>query len=369
MYMLTARCLQEIKNRKNQVVSYIIYDNTGYMTRVEPEKLKEAMISNKVHIENLVLTQNNEIIKNNNLKPKQIPAKSNKLSIHSPEVQDLLNKARFLGALKEVNNKYTKRRYYIISESEYNHLVIIPDEAKHINSCTKPDPNIRGPEGCIKGNIKVIGGSGLESGQDMFGCGQCIDTLDLSCLDTSNMKNMKHMFGGCSAKNIILSNFDTSKVTNMESMFFMCNTPLLDISSFDTSKVTSMESMFESCSAKYINTLSFDVSNVDNMSRMFDLCQVKFLDLSSFETNKLMYTRYMFFGCEAQYINMDSFKTRLIHNAERMFQNSQVQYLDLSSFELVNCRLKESLFKDCTAASLKATDQILLKAFRRRHAV
>ena len=369
MCMLTARCLQEIKNRKNQVVSYIIYDNTGYMTRVEPEKLKKAMLSNKIQIENLVLTQNNEIIKNNNLKPKPIPAKSNKLTIHSAEVHDLLNKARFLGALKEINDKYNKRRYYIISESEYNHLIIIPDETKHINSCTKPDPYIRGPEGCIKGNIKVIGGSGLESGEDMFSCGLCIDTLDLSCLDTSNMKTMKQMFGGSSIKNIILSNFDTSKVTDMESMFFMCDTPLLDLSSFDTSKVTSMTSMFERCSAKYINTLYFDTSNVYYMTRMFDLCQVKFLDLSSFETNKLKSTKYMFFGCSAQYINMDSFKTGLICTADRMFQNSQVQYLDLSSFELVNCERRESLFKDCAAASLKATDQILLKAFRRRHAI
>ena len=66
---------------------------------------------------------------------------------------------------------------------------------------------------------------------------------------------------------------------------------------------------------------------------------------------------------------MDSFKTGLICTADRMFQNSQVQYLDLSSFELVNCERRESLFKDCAAASLKATDQILLKAFRRRHAI
>ena len=47
-----------------------------------------------------------------------------------------------------------------------------------------------------------------------------LKNLDLSYLNTQNVKNMSHMFNGCiSLKNINLSNFNTQNVIVMNCMF------------------------------------------------------------------------------------------------------------------------------------------------------
>lgn len=71
-------------------------------------------------------------------------------------------------------------------------------------------------------------------------------SLDVSMLDTSEVKNMAYMFYNCMAlTSLDLSSFDTSKVQNMSSMFAYCAAlKTLDISSFDMSNVIFYDKMF-----------------------------------------------------------------------------------------------------------------------------
>jgi surface protein len=71
--------------------------------------------------------------------------------------------------------------------------------------------------------------------------------LDVSGIDTSNVKNMRRMFYNCSKLSILdVSNFNTSKVTDMSGMFYGCsNLTSLDLSSFDTSNIADISEMFE----------------------------------------------------------------------------------------------------------------------------
>lgn len=75
------------------------------------------------------------------------------------------------------------------------------------------------------------------------------ESIDLSDLDTSNVKNMHAMFGQCSSlTDLNLSNLDTSKVTDMSFMFAECIAlENVDLSGFNTSNVENMEGMFINC--------------------------------------------------------------------------------------------------------------------------
>ncbi len=78
-------------------------------------------------------------------------------------------------------------------------------------------------------------------------------SVDLSGIDTTNVKDMNSMFEGCeSLVSVNLNNWNTSNVTNMTRMFFNCKSlKSLDISSFDTSKVQYMSNMFSVCKWLY----------------------------------------------------------------------------------------------------------------------
>lgn len=56
-----------------------------------------------------------------------------------------------------------------------------------------------------------------------FGCNK-LPSIDLSFLQTTNVKDMNNMFTACNGlTSLDLSNFDTSNVTNMGYMFYVCS--------------------------------------------------------------------------------------------------------------------------------------------------
>lgn len=71
------------------------------------------------------------------------------------------------------------------------------------------------------------------------------DLLEVIEGNTTNVTNMRNMFGGCSSLTNV-SLFDTSSVTDMYNMFITC-TSLTSIPLFNTSSVTNMNSMFFMC--------------------------------------------------------------------------------------------------------------------------
>lgn len=105
-------------------------------------------------------------------------------------------------------------------------------------------------------------------------CGyeNCNKIVGLELLDTSNVTNMRWMFGQCQKLEALdVHTFNTSKVTNMNAMFYLCkNASMINVTGFDTSNVTNMAWMFGSCdSIASVDASSFDTSNVEDMSYMF----------------------------------------------------------------------------------------------------
>ncbi|HGF7960172.1 TPA: BspA family leucine-rich repeat surface protein, partial [Enterococcus faecium] len=114
-----------------------------------------------------------------------------------------------------------------------------------------------------------------------------LKTIDLTGLDTSNVKNMAYMFYNCNTlTSLNVKGWNTSNVANMAYTFaYLKSLQELDVSTLDTGNVTTMEAMFFGCqSLPNIDVSSFNTSKVTNVKYMFkDMPKLLCLDLRNFE--------------------------------------------------------------------------------------
>ena len=120
--------------------------------------------------------------------------------------------------------------------------------------------------------------------------------------DTSNVKNMSHMFYNADVKtNLYLAKLDTRNVKDMSYMFHGLNEiTKLNLSNFDTAQVTNMSNMFYFCPSLKNITFSnkFITSNVIDMSNMFGICRdLENITLFNLDTKNVISMRNMFLDC------------------------------------------------------------------------
>ena len=157
-------------------------------------------------------------------------------------------------------------------------------------------------------NLTSVDLTGLDTSnvKDMsmmfIGCSS-LTSVDLTSLDTSNVTNMGGMFSGCSSlTSVDLTGLDTSNVTYMYDMFIGCSSlTSVDLTGLDTSNVASMQYMFSNCSSlTSIDLTGLDTSNVTDMYEMFSHCSSLIsTDLTGLDTSSVTYMTDMFSGCNA----------------------------------------------------------------------
>ena len=182
-------------------------------------------------------------------------------------------------------------------------------------------------------------------------------SIDLSALDTSEVRNMTSMFASCSSlTNLDVSNFDTSEVTYMGGMFYSCSSlTSLDVSNFDTSKVTDMSDMFSGgldipMNIEEINVSSFDTSKVTDMCRMFYKCSsLTSLDVSNFDTSKVTDMELLFWDCSSlTSLDLSNFNTSNVTNMSSMFAACiSLTSLDVSNFDTSKVTDMSGMFWNC----------------------
>ena len=131
-----------------------------------------------------------------------------------------------------------------------------------------------------------------------------LTSLDVSNMNTSNVRRFTGTFGECSSLETItgLDKLDTSKGKKFNRMFYGCanlNTSL-DVSNFVTSSAEELQYMFAGCEKlTAINGLStWDTSNVYFMSGMFQKCRkVTDLDVDNWNMEQVYLTARMFESC------------------------------------------------------------------------
>ena len=194
---------------------------------------------------------------------------------------DVLNKARAVGckidtieADKSLEGA-PDTNCYMASISDLSHILIIPEYIKVIN-----DEYLQFSNELFKfsGDIKVLGGSGLES-VDGFFFNTRFSRIDLSEFNTCNVINMKAMFWRSNADEVIFGNMNTSNVADMSKMFANSLISKADLSRFDT-------------------------YNCKDMSEMFSRARLIDLDIRNFNTSSLLLAREMFYNCHSEVIRL-----------------------------------------------------------------
>lgn len=171
-------------------------------------------------------------------------------------------------------------------------------------------------------------------------------------LNTSETTSMEGMFSRCVVKNTMnLSALNTSQVKNMSYMFYNAQIPSVSLSGLDCSEVTDMEAMFMNARISQIDLAGLRTSKLTNMECMFEGCQIKDnLDLSGFNTEKVTSMSSLFKNCTATEICLTSFKTSNVTNMSSMFSGcSKLTSLDLTKFNTEKVQNNYSMFKDCSS--------------------
>ena len=180
---------------------------------------------------------------------------------------------------------------------------------------------------------KAVFNSSFANARPTTACGWFANMANLQTitgmayLNTSEVTNMRFMFGGCSAlTSLDVCNLNTAQVTNMASMFERCKLlTSLDLSNFNTANVTNMSQMFYECTGlTSLDVSNFNTANVTNMNNMFFKCSgLTSLDLSGFNTAKVKYMTWMFGGSQALrtiYVR-DGWSTAAVQSSTSMFSS------------------------------------------------
>ena len=209
-------------------------------------------------------------------------------------------------------------------------------------------------------SLESVDLSGLDTsevksmGDMFFGCSS-LQSLDLFTLDTSSVTDYRSMFYGCSSLSTLdVSNFDTSRAMDMALMFFDCSSlKALDISSFDTSNVKEMFNMFSGCSSlEQFDASYLDVSTATSLSGLFyDCSSLESLDVTGFDTSNISDMYSMFAGCSSLIsLDMSQFDTSRVSNFSNMFGGcSSLTSLDISRFDMWQAYDVSGMFSDCSA--------------------
>lgn len=207
----------------------------------------------------------------------------------------------------------------------------------------------------------------------MFAECKSLTSLDTSFFNTASVTDMSYMFSGCNALTVLnVEGFNTAKVRDMRYMFANCSSLVqLDVSRFDTSRVTSMEEMFAYCGKLMgLDISGFRTDSVTNMNCMFACCfELKILDVSGFQTGKVTDMRQMFAFCRGlTALDVSGFDTSACTGMGWMFYGCEgLKELDLSHFDTSKVTDMEDMFHDCDAlTSIHTNDAKLLQEFRNK---
>ena len=159
---------------------------------------------------------------------------------------------------------------------------------------------------------------------------------NLNCIDTSEIKDMSHLFD---------SYFNKSKDIKFN----------FDISKWNVSNVESMKGMFFEYVSFNCDLSNWDVSNVKDMAFMFDGCK-KFegIGLEKWDVSNVKYMQYMFNNCENfKCKGLENWNVSNVENMISMFENCINFDCDLSNWNVSNVENMNYMFDFCTSLKNK----------------
>lgn len=300
------------------------------------------------------------------------------------QLSALITKYRLLGFPIDEITVPERKQVAIIHLSENEHLVVIPSDVKALNSASgvykDDDGNERWngeleftrPLRNYKGNLKVVGGSGLYNLNIAFE--NCrFDKIDLTLLDASNLHSMRYTFSSCAGDEtteINFGDFDTSKVTDMTETFSYTVINLPDLSKLNTSNVRTMTGMFKFSSIKELDLSTFDFKNVCDMDEMFSYMSTDNFELGDFYTPGLRSMERMFTDATLNKLDLGKINTSRVTSMREAFKCIKILEngpIDLTTLSILpNIRVDTNGAFDLIKSDIKLSDQRLLDEYKNR---
>jgi len=159
---------------------------------------------------------------------------------------------------------------------------------------------------------------------------------DISRWKTSKVTDMSSMFVNVYIFNYDISSWDTSSVTNMNKMFYDAYSFNQDIGSWDVSNVTDMYKMFVNALDFNQDIGSWDVSNVKDMSSMFKNARKFNQDIGSWNTSNVTDMHKMFYGAYAFNQDIGDWDTSKVTDMSFMFASTREFNQDIGSWNVSN---------------------------------
>ena len=185
----------------------------------------------------------------------------------------------FGGEIKELQTGCEKP-CYLASKSETEHLLYVPSNVIRLNSIGEDWDSMEFTSQIqdLKGSLKVIGGSGLQSCARMFeGCTN-LESVDISNFDTREVKDMFGMLNGCDGLNsLIIGNMNTVTESCLYGMPDKCNVVI----DFDLAKSEEPFKLPDNIFAPFYKTENIDLEKLVDLRDM----STKFLDDEEGELN------------------------------------------------------------------------------------
>lgn len=183
-----------------------------------------------------------------------------------------------------------------------------------------------------------------------FFFGNKLQNLDLSALDTRNVENMSYMFGLFNSTILPdLTKLNTGNVKDMSYMFISANFPSFDLRHFDTHNVETMHGMFTQTGATSINLSGWDVRKNRDVLEMFrSNLTVKTIDVSGWKNDSLELMDSLFSDLPAlESINLTGFTTNNVRSFTQTFSKlPRLTALDLSGFDTSNIEHMRGMFNE-----------------------
>ena len=210
-------------------------------------------------------------------------------------------------------------------------------------------------------SIKTVGKSVF----DLFKNCTINGNIDLSNIDTSNLKTAESMFENCNIDGkVTLSNFIGSTVVNLENMFYKASSKGVDFGTIDTSNVVSMNKMFSESNSDTVNS---DISNLNlksvlyanNMFSKTDITDetLKSLDFTVFNPTDIS---YFISDCDAlTNIEISDIKWTNIMDANNFMSNCD----NIVSFSMSSKSSKDDMVKSTAYGSYFAENCPKLESF------
>ena len=245
----------------------------------------------------------------------------------------------FCGVIKAKN---IDLRGWDVSNLEGSHLMFASTQIEHINLAGWNSHKLLDTSRMFEGTVTL-------------------QSLDITGMDTSKVKNMFGMFYLSALPNLDLTQLNTSSVTNMNSMFKqMSRISSLNFASFDTSNVTDFGEMFRGIvtGSRTLDVRSFNTSKATAMYMMFDGTNLTGnLDLSSFDTSRVVDMSNMFGSSVLlNSVNLSSFNTSSVTNMAGMFFKTYgMSVIDIANFNTASVQNMQDMFRLTGAVTIKAS--------------